>query len=295
MIKINFLTQEGVPTTATEAAGPGLSSGRLATLFLVSLLASLALSSLPYWFWSRQLSRVGQDLAVEQREAARLAAIQAENQRFQQRVNEAERRLDTVHNLLSRRVGPVALMTALGEMVNRTTGLYLLTANAEGGRLVIQGQSDSVEALANFVGVLRRSGSFADVQFHQFFQDDQEKRVSFKFNVDCVYQPPVAAPGIRNPESGMLNRPVSAAPVLNRPATAAPASGSVDSRFQISDSGRASAAPGEKSNREKGEAGRPTPMSGSADPASGSAVRLTTPSAVEVPNGPRTTDDGQKS
>ena len=193
MIKINFLREEGLPSVATEAARPGLPPARQATVFLGSLLVSLAVKSLPYWLWNRQLGRVSQDLAVEQREAARLSAIQAENQRFQQRVSEAERRLETVHSLLSRRVGPVVLMNALGDMVNRTTGLYLLTVNAEGSRLVIQGQSDSVEAIVNFVGVLRRSGSFSDVQFHQFFQDDREKRMSFKFNVDCVYQPPVSA------------------------------------------------------------------------------------------------------
>jgi Tfp pilus assembly protein PilN len=215
MIKINFVTEEGVPSAVAEAARPGLPPARQATIFLVSVLASLALSGLPYGLWNRQLSRVSQDLAVEQREAARLSAIQAENQRFQQRVSEAERRLETVRSLLSRRVGPVALMNALGVMVNRTTGLYLLTVNAEGNRLVIQGQSNSVEAIANFVGVLRRSGGFADVQFHQFFQDDQEKRVSFKFNVDCVYQPP-AAPATPQAGSGVVH---ATAPTGNAPAT----------------------------------------------------------------------------
>ena len=212
MIKINFLIEEGVPAAAVEvAARPGLSQAPPAAIFLASLVVSLALSSLFYWFWNKQLSRVSQDLAVEQREAARLSAIQAENQRFQQRVSEAEERLATVHTLLNKRMGPVALMNALGDMVNRTTGLYLLTVNAEGSRLLIQGQSDSVEAIANFVAVLRHSGNFADVQFHQFFQDDQEKRVSFKFNVDCVYQPPVTKPTPR-PGSGVVQAAAATAP-----------------------------------------------------------------------------------
>jgi Tfp pilus assembly protein PilN len=169
------------------------------------------------WFWNRQLNRLNQDLAAEQREAARLSAIQTENQRFQQRVSEAERRLDTVRSLQNQRVGPVALMNALGELVSRTTGLYLLTVNAEGGRLQIQGQSDSVEAIVNFIGVLRHSGSFADVQFHQFFQDDQEKRLSFKFNLDCVYQPTATPPAART-GPGVVQT-AAAAPAGNAPAT----------------------------------------------------------------------------
>lgn len=219
MIKINFLREEGALALATGPAATGFPPARQAAIFLGSLLVAFALTGAFYWFWNRQVSRLSQDLAAEQREAARLSAIQAENQRFQQRVNEAEKRLDTVHSLQSQRVGPVALMSALGDLVNRTTGLYLLTANAEGGRLAIQGQSDSVEAIVNFIGVLRHSGSFADVQFRQFFQDDQEKRLSFKFNLDCVYQPSVAAPTPRA-GSGVVQA-VAAAPAGNAPATVA--------------------------------------------------------------------------
>jgi Tfp pilus assembly protein PilN len=213
MIKINFLQEEAVHAVDSEPVATGLPPARQTAVFLASLLVALALTGALYWFWNRQLNRLSQDLAAEQHEAARLSAVQAENQRFQQRVSEAERRLDTVRSLQNQRVGPVALMNALGELVNRTTGLYLLTVNAEGGRLQIQGQSDSLEAIVNFIGVLRHSGSFADVQFHQFFQDDQEKRLSFKFNLDCVYQP-AATPTTARPGSGVVQT-AAAAPAGN--------------------------------------------------------------------------------
>ena len=217
MIKINFLQEESVHAVATERAATGLPPARQAAFFLASLLVASALTGPVYWFWNRQLNRLNQDLAAERREAARLSAIQAENQRFQQRVSEAEKRLDTVQSLQSQRVGPVALMNALGELVSRTTGLYLLTVNAQSGRLVIQGQSDSVEAIVNFIGVLRYSGSFNDVQFHQFFQDDQEKRLSFKFNLDCVYQPSATAPTAR--AGSEVVQAVATVPAGNVPAT----------------------------------------------------------------------------
>jgi len=235
MIKINFLQEGGVQAASGEPAATRLPPARDMAIFLASLLVVCALTGSLYWFWNRQLNRLSRDLAAEQREATRLAAIQAENQRFQQRVSEAQRRLEMVRNLQSQRVGPVALMNALGELVSRTTGLYLLTAKAEGSRLVIQGQSDSVEAIVNFIAVLRHSGSFADVQFHQFFQDDQEKRLSFKFNLDCVYQPS-ATPLIARAGSGVVQaaavqRPPEApsgrgpgdgaAPAGNAPATVA--------------------------------------------------------------------------
>lgn len=203
MIRINLLA-EGTSPAFGEPAAPGLSPGYQAAIFLGSLLAAVTVAGSMYWFWSHQISRTTQDLAVEQREATRLAAVQAENQRFQQKVSEVERRLETVRSLQNRRVGPVALMMALGDMVNRTSGLYLLTTNAEGGRLGIQGETETVEAIVNFIAALRRSDSFADIQFRQFFQDDREKRVRFKFNLDCLYQPLAPAPvpgqsvGVRN-------------------------------------------------------------------------------------------------
>lgn len=209
MIRINVLQEEALPTPG-ELVTVGLSPGYHAAIFLGSLLAVLAAAGSMYWFWSRQISRASQDLAVERREATRLAAVQAENQRFQQRVKEVERRLETVRALQTRRQGPVALMGALGDMVNRTSGLYLLTVSAESGRLGIQGQADTVEAIVNFISVLRRSDSFTDVQFRQFFQDDQVKRMSFKFNLDCVYQPFATAqvPG----QPGGLRKVSTAAP-----------------------------------------------------------------------------------
>ena len=235
MIKINFLQEGGVQAAGGEPAATGLPPARDTAIILASLLVACALTGSLYWFWNRQLNRLSRDLAAEQREATRLAAIQAENQRFQQRVSEAQRRLEMVRNLQTQRVGPVALMNALGELVNRTTGLYLLMAKAEGGRLVIQGQSDSVEAIVNFIAVLRHSGSFADVQFHQFFQDDQEKRLSFKFNLDCVYQPSAtpltAGAGSGVVQAAAVQRPPEtpsgrgpgdgAAPAGNAPATVA--------------------------------------------------------------------------
>lgn len=217
MIKINFLQEEGVRAPAREPVTTGLPPARQTAIFLASLLVAFAVTGSLYWFWNGQLNRVSRDLAAEQRETARLSAIQAENQRFQQQVSEAERRLDTVRTLQSQRVGPVALMNALGELVSRTTGLYLLTLNAEGGRLQIQGQSDSLQAIVNFIGVLRHSGSFSDVQFHQFFQDDQEKRLSFKFNLDCVYQP-AATPQTALVGSGVVQT-AAASPAVNAPAT----------------------------------------------------------------------------
>lgn len=190
MIKINLLRGAETPSAAAEASGPAAPVAYLVKVFLVSLLVSFAPVGFFYWYWNGQIGKLNKDLEAQRKEAARLAVIQAENQRYLQQLRELEGRIQTIQMLQNRRVGPVGLLNALGDTVNSTKGLYLLTASAESDRLVIQGQSDSVESIAYFIAALKRSGTFEDVQLRQYFQDDQYNRMSFKFNLDCVYQPP---------------------------------------------------------------------------------------------------------
>jgi len=130
----------------------------------------------------------------EKREADRLAGIRAENQRYLAQQQQLERRTNTIQMLEASRVGPTDFMTTLGALVNRTNDLYLLTIAPAGARTVIQGQSNSVESIATFVGALKNSGNFDDVQLRQYFQDDQQNRLNFRFSIDCVYKVPSAAP-----------------------------------------------------------------------------------------------------
>lgn len=208
MIKINLLRGAETPSVAAQLMGFRAPTTLPAKVFLVSLLVAFAPAGILYWYWNGQTAKLNKDLADQRKEAARLAAIQAENQRYLQQLKELEGRIQTIQMLQSRRVGPVGLLNALGDTVNRTKGLYLLTASAETDRLVIQGQSDSVESIANFIAALKRAGTFEDVQLRQYFQDDQYDRLSFKFNLDCVYR---WAPGV-----------ASAAPAGVAPSAAAP-------------------------------------------------------------------------
>ena len=132
-------------------------------------------------------------------EQARLAAIQVENQRYKQQRHDLEERINTIQMLQQSRVGPVELMTVLGNTSNRAADLYLLTAAMDGNRLVLKGQANSVEAIATFMSALRASKGVSDVQLRQYWQDDQHNRTTFKFDIDCAYSvttaaAPVAAP-----------------------------------------------------------------------------------------------------
>ena len=198
MIKINLLGLAR-PVSAKARMAP-LTSVHQALIFVGAAVVAFLVVGFFYTYWSSQISELERNLKKEKAEQARLAAIQAENQRYKQQLKDLEDRKNTIDMLQQSRVGPVDLMTVLGNTVNRTTDLYLLTAGMDGNRLVLKGQSHSVGSIATLISVLKASKGISDVQLRQYYQDDQHNRMTFKFNIDCVYSvAAVAAPAPSQP------------------------------------------------------------------------------------------------
>jgi Tfp pilus assembly protein PilN len=172
----------------------------MALVFVGTLIVGLVVVGVFWQIWSNDVKRLQKEWDRQKAEQARLAAIQAENQRYLAEIKDLETRKNTTQMLLNSRIGPVELMTALGNTVNRTNDLYLLTVTPTGGRLTIRGQSNTVESIARFIAALKESGSFDDVQLQRYYQDDLYNRLSFKFDLDCVFKSPTAAapaPGVQ--------------------------------------------------------------------------------------------------
>ena len=198
MIKINLLGI-GRPAAARAPSAP-LSGVQQALIFVGAAVVAFAVVGFFYTYWNRQINDLGQRLKKAKAEQARLAAIQAENQRYNQRLKDLEERINTIQMLQQSRLGPVDLMTALANTVNRTQDLYLLTAGMEGNRLALRGQAHSVESIANFLAALKESKGISDVQLRQYYQDDQQNRTTYKFNIDCAYTlAPAASPAAAPP------------------------------------------------------------------------------------------------
>jgi Tfp pilus assembly protein PilN len=157
-------------------------------IFAGSLIVAFVVVLVIWQIWSARVKDLEKELAKQKAEQARLAAIQAENMRYLAQIRDLETRKNTTQMLLNGRVGPVELMTALGNTVNRTSDLYLLTVTPSAGRLAVRGQSNTVESIARFISALKESGSFDDVQLQRYYEDDIAARLSFKFDLDCVFR-----------------------------------------------------------------------------------------------------------
>jgi Tfp pilus assembly protein PilN len=190
MIKINLL---GVAPPPTVAVAVPTTRAFLVVTFVGALVVCLAIVGVFYKFWSSQVAQLEQELKREQDRERELASVRAQNAAYLQHLNDLGRRIDTIQKLQASRVGPVDQMTALGDVVNQTADVYFYTVVPQDERLAIHGQSGSVQSMSAFLSALDHSGSFTDVQLRQFYQDDQENRITYKFTLDCLYKPPVPA------------------------------------------------------------------------------------------------------
>jgi Tfp pilus assembly protein PilN len=134
------------------------------------------------------------ELKKQQAEQARLAAIKQENTRYERETALLQQRVNTVQVLRASRLGPTEFMNALGNVVNRASSdLYLFTVTPQSDRVVIHGQAGSANSVAGLLSTMKTSGYFNDVQLRQFYEDDIQNLISYKFNMDCSYKSPSAA------------------------------------------------------------------------------------------------------
>ena len=189
MIKINLLGV-AAPKPKAKAVAPTKKAVQVVT-FLGALVVSFASVGLMYVIWSGSVTTLRVELKKQQAEQTRLAAIKQENLRYQHDRALLELRIKAIQALQSSRVGPTEFMSALGSVVNKTpSDLYFFSVAHQGDRVNIQGQAASANSVAALMASLKTSGYFDDVELKQFYEDDKENLVTYKFNMDCFYKPP---------------------------------------------------------------------------------------------------------
>ncbi len=192
MMKINLLGQEAPRAAIVAGSSP---AARQATVFMVALAITLGTVGFVYTYWGHQIKQQQAALVREQVRQKELASVKAQNQEYQRQLKTLEERVQIIQKLQASRQGPVDLMEGLGVSVNTTRDLYLLQVTSEGNVLHIRGEAQRVQAIAQFIKALMDSPRFGEVKLKQYYQDDQNGRTNFKFNLDCSYtRPEVAAP-----------------------------------------------------------------------------------------------------
>jgi Tfp pilus assembly protein PilN len=190
VIKINLI-QAPVREREVKFDRAATTSQRNAIYALAAAVVCFGIVGLFYWSWNHEISALNTKIEAARLEAARLAGIQAENRNYETELAQIQNHIVVIQALEKTRTGPQDLMTRLGSAAGGVDGIYLTSVKSDAGRLLIEGESDHLTAVADFISALQNDSSFQQIELNQVYEDDQNTQVIFKFDLVCLYMPPV--------------------------------------------------------------------------------------------------------
>lgn len=204
MIKINLLDSvtdraRGIVDVEKEVARPRTQTALIAGVAGILLLAACGFD---FWSTNRQLSRLNDELAEQQRIALQVKQIKEEKDQLEKKKQAVESRIDAIQRLRDGQKGPVAVLEEIRDRVASMPGLYLKSVEQKGPTLTIEGSSSEEETVTRFGRSLEfSSGLFTNLIIETQKTLPTETTVSTgspvapgpaytNFTIRCNYIPP---------------------------------------------------------------------------------------------------------
>lgn len=192
MIRINLLgvpkqkrgKRAAVAISVLPTEGPSV-------LFVFLIVAALFLGGNGFYYWriTQQRDQLAADLQKAEAENRMLAEVKAKFLEKQKQADQYKRRVDVIDQLRSNQMGPVILLSMVGDTVNKTDAVWLTKMGEEGNTINIEGTALSADAVANLMFNLKKSGFFKSVEMKETVQDDKVKEMqAFNFTLTCEKQ-----------------------------------------------------------------------------------------------------------
>jgi Tfp pilus assembly protein PilN len=214
MIRINLLGR--IRPKAARKAVP-----LEATLQLVFLTASLVvgfgLLYTHYWQMDKEDRALLVHIQKQTAEKARLEQLKQQVDNFEKQKVVLQQRISIIEQLQRNRTGGQELLDAIANTVSRTDTVWLSSVDRKGDGLTINGSAGSINAVANFITQLKRSGYFQQVEIKESHQDESNKAVQiFLFSLTTQF----ALPGSTSSGSAPASPASPAPPAAKAPAPA---------------------------------------------------------------------------
>jgi Tfp pilus assembly protein PilN len=163
-------------------------------IFMISgLVLGLAFLSFLYFTWQKQLNSENERIAQLSAEKTQLEQIKLQVEAFQKQKVILQQRVSTIEQLQKDRTGGQELLDMVANTVSRTENLWLTTVTRKGNNLTFEGSSASINAVANFITALKRSGYFQKVEIKESKQDEKNTAVqTYVFEISAEIAPPQA-------------------------------------------------------------------------------------------------------
>lgn len=175
-------------------------------LFLVPVGLAVVALFLHYGMIRNDITRLNDDIKRKQAEKAQMAQLENEIKEFEAKQALLEGRIKVIEDLKRNQAGPVRLLEAVGRTVSLTETLWLTSMEEKAGsQIEFKGLAGSMDAVANFITNLDRSGFFENVEMKETLQQPVREGVSnFEFTLSAKFTlpaPPAAetAPGAAAP------------------------------------------------------------------------------------------------
>jgi type IV pilus assembly protein PilN len=192
MIRINLLGR--VRPKASRPAVP-LEATLQIVFFVLSLLVA---SGILYYDWHSMTQQSAEMRSQIQRlngEKARLEQLKAQVDSAEQQRVVLQQRINIIEELQRNRTGGQELLDALANTVTRSDTVWLISLQRKGDALTMQGAAGSINAVANFITQLKRSGYFDQVEIKESQQDPAVTAVQlFNFTLTAQFSLPQTTP-----------------------------------------------------------------------------------------------------
>jgi type IV pilus assembly protein PilN len=209
MIRINLLGQIR-PKASRRPVDTGAA---LPALFIgAGLVLGVLVLGFLFYSWQQQLNAENSKIKTLQAQKADLESIKQQVETFDKQKQVLQQRVSTIEQLQRDRTGGQDLLDMVANTVSRTENLWLTTMTRKGTNLSIEGSSASVNAVANFITALKRSGYFQKVEIKETKQDNTNSGVqTFNFQLSAEITPPQTGP-IAPAQPKAANTPNKAVP-----------------------------------------------------------------------------------
>ena len=191
MIRINLLGQirpkaSRRPTMAVDTGGA------MPVAFIgVGVAVGLLVLGFFYYTWERQLTEENNKIKTLQAQKTELEQTKQQVEAFEKQKVVLQQRVNTIEQLQRDRTGGQELLDMVANTVSRTENLWLTQMTRKGSSLSMDGSSASINAVANFITALKRSGYFQKVEILESKQDDKSQAVqTFTFQITAEIAPP---------------------------------------------------------------------------------------------------------
>ena len=194
MIRINLLgqTRPKASRRPTMAVDTG---GAMPVAFIgVGVLVGALVLGFFYYTWEKQLTEENNKIKTLQIQKSELEQTKQQVEAFEKQKAVLQQRVNTIEQLQRDRTGGQDLLDMVANTVSRTENLWLTQMTRKGNSLAMDGASASINAVANFITALKRSGYFQKVEILESKQDDKNQGVqTFLFQITAEIAPPQPA------------------------------------------------------------------------------------------------------